>query len=61
MEKDLAQESRTAAVAHANGTLALEGLYVTKEAREDQLSYIRGEISAEEGLARAGKRHNKNI
>jgi len=48
-------------VAAANGTLALEGLQVTPEAREDQERYIRGELTIEEALERARIRHTKLV
>lgn len=60
MEKDIGRERREKAVRHANGTLALEGLRVTDEAREDQERYIRGDLSIEEALERATQRHKKN-
>jgi len=60
MEKDIGREHRERAVRHANGTLALEGLRVTDEAREDQERYIRGELTIEEILERTTQRHKKN-
>lgn len=60
MDKDIGREQRERAVRHANGTLALEGLYVTAEAREDQERYICGELTVEQLLERATRRHKKN-
>jgi len=60
MDQDIGREHRERAVRPANGTLALEGLRVTDEAREDQERYIRGELTIEEILERTTQRHKKN-